>query len=102
MKTHALLASFAVAMCCAANLAAQSYAAKPVRIVVTSQPGGVLDLTTRMVSPKLAEGLGQPVVVGNRAGAEGIIGTEYVARAAAGWVHAACPSSTTFLSPSTW
>ncbi len=82
MKTHTLLASLAVAMGCAANVAAQGYPTKPVHIVVTSQPGGVLDITTRLVAPKLSEGLGQPVVVENRAGAEGIIGTEYVARAA--------------------
>ena len=61
---------------------AQSYPVKPVRVIVASPPGGGTDLTTRMMTPKLGEVLGQPVVVDNRGGASGNIGAEAAARAA--------------------
>ena len=57
----------------------QSYPAKPVRIV-TSVTGGSLDLTARLIAPKLAEGLGQQVIIDNRGG---VISMEIVAKAAA-------------------
>lgn len=62
--------------------AAQSFPNKPVRIVVPFPPGGGVDIIARVVGPKLAKEYGQQVIVENRAGAAGIIGTEYVARAA--------------------
>ena len=61
---------------------AQAYPTKPIRIIVGSAPGGPIDLTARITAQKLAEALGQSVVVDNRTGAGGTIGTEYVARAA--------------------
>jgi tripartite-type tricarboxylate transporter receptor subunit TctC len=68
----------------ALNLAgAQSYPTKPIRIVVGFPPGGGIDLVARLLSPKLSENLGQQVVVDNRAGANGIIATDLVAKAAA-------------------
>jgi len=62
--------------------AAQGFPNKPVRIVVPFPPGGGVDIIARLVGPKLTREYGQQVIVENRAGAAGIIGTEYVARAA--------------------
>jgi tripartite-type tricarboxylate transporter receptor subunit TctC len=55
---------------------------RPVRIVVPSTPGGVLDVLARLVSPKLTMKWGQAIVIDNRAGADGIIGTDIVAKSA--------------------
>jgi tripartite-type tricarboxylate transporter receptor subunit TctC len=60
---------------------AQAYPTKPVRIVLPFGPGGVADITTRTIAPKLSEGLGQQVVVENLPGAGGIRASETVARA---------------------
>jgi tripartite-type tricarboxylate transporter receptor subunit TctC len=62
---------------------AQSYPTKPIKIVVGGTPGGGADGIARLVGPKLAELLGQPVVIENRAGAGGVVGAEFVARAPA-------------------
>jgi tripartite-type tricarboxylate transporter receptor subunit TctC len=61
---------------------AQSYPAKPIRVVVPFPPGGPTDIVTRLMAPKMAESLGQQVVVDNRGGAGGAIGTEQVAKSA--------------------
>ena len=60
--------------------AAQQYPAKPIRVVVPFPSGGPSDIVGRVVSQKLSEAWGQPVIVDNRAGAGGVIGTEYVAK----------------------
>lgn len=57
--------------------------AKPIRFVVPFPPGGGNDILARMLGPKLAEGLGQPVVIENRPGAGGNLGTDQVARSPA-------------------
>ena len=61
---------------------AQNYPTRPVRIVVALAPGGGTDNLTRIIAPKLTELLGQQMVVENRAGAGGQIGTDFVAKAA--------------------
>jgi tripartite-type tricarboxylate transporter receptor subunit TctC len=60
---------------------AQGYPSKPVRIVLPFGPGGVADITTRTLAPRMSEGLGQQVVVENMPGAGGIRASETVARA---------------------
>ena len=61
---------------------AQTFPSKPVRVVVPYPAGGTTDLVARIVTPVLAESLGQPVLVENKAGAGGTIGTAEAARAA--------------------
>lgn len=63
--------------------AAEAYPVKPVRVIAPFSPGGFVDFTARLLAPPLGAALGQQVVVENRAGAGGIVGTEFVARAAA-------------------
>jgi tripartite-type tricarboxylate transporter receptor subunit TctC len=74
----------AVLACVAAHSAlAQSWPAKPLRMVVPFAPGGGTDVIARYVAAGLTESLGRQVIVDNRAGANGIVGTEIVARAPA-------------------
>ncbi len=75
-------AVFAMLACTAADVPAQTWPAKPVRIVVPFTPGGGLDIQARMFAKKFYETLGQTCVVDNRTGAGGLIGAEAVARAA--------------------
>ncbi len=64
---------------CAGALA-QDWPAKPIRFIAPNLPGGPTDILARLVGQKLAESLGQPVVIDNRAGAAGNIGTEAAAK----------------------
>jgi tripartite-type tricarboxylate transporter receptor subunit TctC len=61
---------------------AQSYPARPIRVIVPFVPGGGVDFMGRLVARKLNESTGQPVIVDNRAGAGGALGSELVAKAA--------------------
>lgn len=65
-----------------AGLWAQSYPAKPIRMIVGFAPGGGTDVTARAIVQPLSEGLGQRVVIDNRPGANGVLGSELAARAA--------------------
>ncbi len=84
MRTrHAIGTAAAFALAAACTLAgAQTYPAKPIRMIVGTSPGGPIDFSARLAAQKLTDALGQPVVVDNRTGASGTIGTEYVAKAA--------------------
>lgn len=65
----------------AAQPAADSYPARPVRMIIPFAPGGASDFAGRILQPKLSEELGQQVVVDNRTGASGNVGVEIAARA---------------------
>jgi len=82
MKRRTLLLWTAAAFACCGVAGAQSYPAKPLRMIVGFAPGGGTDVTARVVAPPLADGLGQRVVVDNRPGANGIVGTEIAAKSA--------------------
>jgi tripartite-type tricarboxylate transporter receptor subunit TctC len=66
----------------ASPAAAQDWPTRPLRLVVPYPPGGAVDQVARLISPKLEAALGQPVVVQNKAGAGGLIGSDAVAKAA--------------------
>jgi len=76
--TAALLAALAPAQ----SAVAQSYPTKPIRWIVTYPPGGPTDVVARAIGAKLTEAWGQQIIIDNRAGAGGMIGTELGARAA--------------------
>ena len=72
-----------VLIAAASTAAAQNYPSKPIRVVVPWPPGGGTDLVARTVAQKMHETLSQQAIVDNRAGANGIIGTDLVAKAPA-------------------
>src|SRR5687768_12454539 len=79
----ALLLLIVAAACCAAQaVPAQTYPARPIRLIVPYPPGGPTDFVGRIIAQKVSQYVGQQVVVDNRPGAGTIIGSELVARAA--------------------
>jgi len=82
MKSKCILTAAILAILVPASVLAQSYPAKPVRIVVPLVPGGNLDIVARAVAQRLGEGLGQQVIVENRPGASSLVGTQFVAKSA--------------------
>jgi len=77
------IATFALLAALPPLVAAQDYPSKPVHVYVPSSAGGASDIAARLVSPKLAEALGQPFVVENRVTSGGIVGTAQLAKAPA-------------------
>ncbi|MDL9999542.1 tripartite tricarboxylate transporter substrate binding protein [Variovorax sp. J22P240] len=78
-----LCASASAAVLCAiAPAQAQTYPNKPIKMVVPFAAGGATDVLARVLAEKMAAGLGQPVIIDNKPGAAGIIGTDAVAKAA--------------------
>lgn len=72
----------AIAMCIATGAVAQIYPTKPIRIIIPTAPGGNPDFIARPIAQKMSEAMKQAIVIDNRPGAAGIIGVEFVARAA--------------------
>ncbi len=64
----------------ASGALAQAYPSQPIKVIVPFTPGTGMDIIARTVGPKLAERLGQPIVIENKPGASGNIGAEMVAR----------------------
>ena len=85
LRTAALCLGLLASACATVAFAADSpeqFPQRPIRLVVPWAPGGLTDALARLVAEQMGRGLGQPVVVENRPGANGILGTESVARAA--------------------
>jgi tripartite-type tricarboxylate transporter receptor subunit TctC len=80
MKRASLVFVAGIAVACGAL--AQEYPSRPIRFIVTFPPGGTVDITARIVQPRLSEALGQTVVIENRGGAGGAVGTEAAAKSA--------------------
>ena len=82
MFIRSFISVYCAVYCAAAAsiAAAQGFPAKPIRMIVPFAPGGNVDINARAVAPALGQVLGQQVIVENRAGAGGIIGTDAVAK----------------------
>jgi len=76
----ALLFAVMVTVCPSSVLAADAFQNRPLRVVVPYPPGGTSDVQIRIIAPRLAESIGQPVLIDNRPGASGMLGAELVAR----------------------
>ena len=82
---------------------AKNFPSKPIRIMVGYSAGGGNDIVARVVSAKMAEGLGQPVIIENKPGAQGIVAAEYVAKAVPdGYTILMGPSGPMTMNPATY
>jgi tripartite-type tricarboxylate transporter receptor subunit TctC len=101
MKTHPLLhAAAVVAALFAFGAQAQQWPSKPVKMVVPFTAGGSTDTVARIISEKLTPRIGQPVIVENRAGAGGAVGSDFVAKSAPdGYTYLVGTSSTMAIAP---
>lgn len=77
-----VLISTCIATCAAGAWAQPAWPAKPIRLIVPLAPGGTTDILARTMGPQLTAGLGQPIVIENRGGAGGVVGTDVAAKAA--------------------
>ncbi len=102
MKTKSFVAGVAAALWATGALA-QAYPAKPIRLMVPFPPGGSTDIVARIVAQKLAAQLGQSLVIENRGGAGGTLGTAVVAKAPAdGYQLVVGTTSTHVVAPSVY
>ena len=93
-----LALAFLAALLSAGALA--QYPARPIKVLVPNPPGGATDTLARVIGPKLAEALGQPVVVENRPGSNGNLSSELTARAAPdGYTLLLAPDSQIVINP---
>lgn len=98
---HTFIAAIAAAALSATGaLNAQTYPSKPITIIVPASPGGAIDLAARLIGQKLTESTGQSVVIDNKPGATGIIGTDFVAKAAPDGYTLALVASSHAINPS--
>ena len=81
MKTRIARAALAIALLAPAPAFAQAYPSKPIRWIVPYTPGGITDTVTRLVTQKIQDALGQPIVVENRPGANSMLGANLAAAA---------------------
>ncbi|MDB5964134.1 MAG: hypothetical protein JWQ72_634 [Polaromonas sp.] len=82
-RRHGLALAAAAAMFAGLPALAQDFPARPVRIIVGQAAGGGMDTLARLIGTRLSDALKQPVVVENKVGAGGIIGTDFVAKSPA-------------------
>jgi tripartite-type tricarboxylate transporter receptor subunit TctC len=100
MKKLLAVVCLAAATLHAAGAVAQAWPAKPIRLMVPFPPGGSTDIVARIVAQKLSERLGQPIVIENRGGAGGTLGTAVVAKAAPdGYTLTVASTSTHVVAP---
>ena len=93
----------ALLLAAALPAAAQDYPARPIRIIVGYAAGGGNDLIVRVMAPRMSEALGQPVIVENKPGAQAIIATESVAKAAPdGYTILMGPTGPMAMNPATY
>jgi tripartite-type tricarboxylate transporter receptor subunit TctC len=82
MKRSACLLLLAAALSATSAIGAEDYPVRPIRMIIPSGAGGITDILGRVLAQKLTESLGQQVIVDNRPGASGIIGSNIVAKSA--------------------
>lgn len=83
LQLHILFALMSLSMVFSTNSEAQSYPSKPVHYIVAQAPGSSADIVARYLSSRVSAAWGQPVVVENKPGANGIVGMQFVAKAQA-------------------
>ncbi len=98
---RACLASLALAAALAAPASAQTFPDHPIRLIVVFPAGGPSDIIARVVTQAMSEKIGQPIIIENRGGAGGVVGTEAVAKAAPdGYTLALSSAGALSISPS--
>jgi tripartite-type tricarboxylate transporter receptor subunit TctC len=100
MYRRLAIAAVVAGACLSFGASAQPWPNKPIKFIVPFAAGGVADVVTRTVTPKLSEALGQPIVVENKGGAGGTIGTSQGAKAAADGYTFVVPAASHTTTPS--